>query len=278
MTPQDTKQISIIVSCVISLIVAVLTLLGYNIVVVQPAIDAGQTAILMQQAQIQAQDTQLQELVANPDGTVSFAPALAGAAGDTNLTNMVLSGDLTVGDDATLSDDVSITGELSSGPAYFAAPTAVATATPALFVNTAGVSNLFELRKNATPVVTVGSTGAATGISLDTSSFLTAGTFLTAEKASTVALGANGTITALGTYQPITSTAAVTTSTSTAVANGTRSGDLLILINANASDAIVVDGAGGNVECGGNVSLGAKDSIALIWDGSDWRCWGDRNN
>ena len=33
------------------------------------------------------------------------------AVGDTNLTNLVLSGDLTVGDDATVTDDLTVTGD-----------------------------------------------------------------------------------------------------------------------------------------------------------------------
>lgn len=44
-----------------------------------------------------------------------------------------------------------------------AAPTAIATATPAAVVDSAGVSNLLEVRKNATPVFTVGNAGAVTG-------------------------------------------------------------------------------------------------------------------
>lgn len=36
-----------------------------------------------------------------------------GAEGDTDLTNLVLSGDLTVGDDVTVADDVAITGDLT---------------------------------------------------------------------------------------------------------------------------------------------------------------------
>ena len=95
---------------------------------------------------------------------------------------------------------------------------------------------------------------------------------------STVAVGAGATITPLGSYQPITSTTGVTTSTSTAIANGSAAGDLLFLRNGNASDAITIDGAGGNVECGGNVALGANDVLTLFWNGSDWTCLALRDN
>lgn len=94
----------------------------------------------------------------------------------------------------------------------------------------------------------------------------------------TVAVGAGATITPLGSFQPITSTAAVTTSTSTAIANGSAAGDVLVLHNGNASDAITIDGAGGNVECGGNVALGANDVLTLVWNGSDWTCMALRDN
>lgn len=94
----------------------------------------------------------------------------------------------------------------------------------------------------------------------------------------TISLTAGGIITPTGTYVPLTSAAAVTTSTSTAIANGTTAGDLLVLRNANASDAITIDGAGGNVECGANIALGANDVLTLFWNGSDWTCLALRDN
>lgn len=105
-----------------------------------------------------------------------------------------------------------------------------------------------------------------------------AGDWLHLTASATVAVGSGATITPLGSFQPITSTAGVTTSTSTAIADGSAAGDILILRNANASDAITVDGAGGNVECGGNVALGANDVLTLLWNGSDWSCLALRDN
>lgn len=93
-----------------------------------------------------------------------------------------------------------------------------------------------------------------------------------------ITLTAGLTITATGTYQPLTSSAAVTTSTTTAIADGSAAGMLLLLRNANASNAIIIDGAGANVECGGNVTLGANDTLSLIWNGSDWVCIALRDN
>lgn len=105
-----------------------------------------------------------------------------------------------------------------------------------------------------------------------------AGDWLHLTASATVAVGAGATITPLGSYQPITSTAEVTTSTSTAIAAGSAAGDILILRNANASDPINVDGAGGNVECGANIAIGANDILTLIWNGDDWSCLALRDN
>jgi len=87
-----------------------------------------------------------------------------------------------------------------------------------------------------------------------------------------ISMTAGSTITPTGTWQPLESAAAVTSSTSTAVVSGTTSGDILIMQNTNASDAITIDGTGGNVECKADVVLGAGDTITLIWNGTNWYC------
>lgn len=79
----------------------------------------------------------------------------------------------------------------------------------------------------------------------------------------------------------LSSTGAATSSTTTPViTTSARAGDVLIIRNANASNALVIDGTGGTVECGGNVTLGAQDSLALLYDASSqvWRCWAVRDN
>lgn len=99
---------------------------------------------------------------------------------------------------------------------------------------------------------------------------------LTAQTAISVTAGAI--ITPTGTYQPIESAGAVTTSTTTPIAAGTTVGDILILHNLNASDAITIDGTGGNVECKADVALGAGDTLTLLWTGSDWNCLSSYDN
>lgn len=71
-------QTSAVISIVLSAAIALLAVFGYNVLVVQP---------------------QMEALEAQVEGP-------AGAEGDTNLTNLVLSGDLTVGDDAVISGDL----------------------------------------------------------------------------------------------------------------------------------------------------------------------------
>lgn len=103
---------------------------------------------------------------------------------------------------------------------------------------------------------------------------LTADDWLILTPSTVISVTSGGIITPTGTLQGLTSASAVTTSTSTAIANGTTSGQLLILFNKNTSDAITIDGAGANVECGGNQALGATDHLVLQWQTDDWECVG----
>jgi hypothetical protein len=104
------------------------------------------------------------------------------------------------------------------------------------------------------------------------------GTWLNLSPQSNIVLADGGTITPTGTYQPVTSTDAVTTSTTTAIADGGEQGDLLIIHNDNVTFTIVIDGTGGNVECKSNISLVGQDDLTLFWDGSDWRCLSSYDN
>jgi hypothetical protein len=103
--------------------------------------------------------------------------------------------------------------------------------------------------------------------------------FLILTEQAAVSVTVQAYITPTGTYQPLTSAAAVSTSLVTAIMSGTTAGELLILVNENASDAItIVDEA--NVRCGGDKVLtgGQGDSLYLLWDGLDWLCIGYNDN
>lgn len=115
--------------------------------------------------------------------------------------------------------------------------------------------------------------GEATDTVLDFSEFLAA------TEQDVFALSAAGHITPTGTYQPITSTAAISANVVTAIMSGTVAGQLLVITNENAADAIVIpDNA--NTKLGGDKTLtgGEGDAIFLWWDGLDWICVGYNDN
>ena len=125
----------------------------------------------------------------------------------------------------------------------------------------------------------ISTAGVMTGIgaitsdgAMATTSTLAVGTWLKVGEQTAVVVSAGSIITPTGTLQPLTSASSVAGSTSTAIANGTTAGDLLILRNANASDTITINGTGANVECKSDKALGSQDTLMLIWNGSDWVC------
>ena len=190
------EQTSIIIGAVISLIITVLGVFGYNVVVVQPEL-----------ASIEQTQQQILGVVMAGQGE----QAITGSS-VTGFTSVNVEQDLAVGDDLT-------------------------------------------------------ALAAAIGD-------LTADDWLILTPSTVISVTSGGIITPTGTLQGLTSGSAVTTSTSTAIANGTTSGQLLILFNKNTSDAITIDGAGANVECGGNQALGATDHLVLQWQTDDWECVG----
>jgi hypothetical protein len=214
-----------------------------------------------------------------------------------------------------VSGGASIAGGVSSSNwIAVAAPTAIATATPAFVVDSAGVSALLEVRDAATPVARVANGGEVwLGSGLDVDGAVTLNSTLNVDGAISsggssavtftdangvdvtagglavvgqvdvadwvnlsartgLVLASGDTITPTGTYQPISSATSVGITGTVAIANGAEAGDLLILRNTNASDTISIDGTGSNVECKTDKTLGAGDTLTLIWGGSDWYC------
>ena len=110
-----------------------------------------------------------------------------------------------------------------------------------------------------------------------TDGVVTISAFTAFAEGSVVVVTEGSTITPTGTYQPISSASGVTTSTSTAIADGTKVGQILILVNENASDVIVIDN-GGNTHLSADISLGNDDTLMLIWDGADWLELATSNN
>jgi hypothetical protein len=120
-----------------------------------------------------------------------------------------------------------------------------------------------------TTVLTGSTTLSSTTLSKDLS--------LTAQTAfSVTAMGIP--ITPTGAYQPIESVTFTAGGGTADIAPGTTNGDILTLLNINATQVITVDGTGSNVECKADVPMGARDTLMLIWDGSDWRCLSSYDN
>lgn len=133
----------------------------------------------------------------------------------------------------------------------------------AAFVPVLGTTNFDSVTLSGN--LRVGGTANVTG-----KTTLTGGLVL-AQQSETVT--ATFVITPTSPYIVMTSGAAYTSSTTTPIITTTATaGQVLILRNGNASDALVIDGTGGTVECKANVSLGASDTLTLIFNGSVWNC------
>lgn len=90
-------------------------------------------------------------------------------------------------------------------------------------------------------------------------------TFLQPVKQTRIVVTDGSTITPVGTYQPISSTAATGTS---AIADGSVAGQLLIPHNVGGFNITITDT--GTIHATGNIVLTPDDSTVLIWDGAAW--------
>ncbi len=144
------------------------------------------------------------------------------------------------------------------------------TATPNLLADQRGSGAIAEFRDGGTPVARFPNGGGFNLIS---------GPLIYGVQTSSVT--ATFVITPTAQYIVMSSTSAFTSSTTTPIITTTAtSGQVVILHNSNASDALIVDGTGGTIECGANVSLGADDMLTLIYNATDlvWHCQAYRDN
>lgn len=136
------------------------------------------------------------------------------------------------------------------------------TATPALLVDQRGSGVVAEFQDSGTPTARLLNGGGLRVLG---------GAFILNQQSETVT--ATFVITPTSPYIVMTSDTSYTSSTTTPIITTTATaGQVLILRNGNASDALVIDGTGGTVECKANVSLGASDTLTLIFNGSAWNC------
>ena len=154
-----------------------------------------------------------------------------------------------------------------------AVPTTVATATPGVVVDSAAVSNIFEIRDAATPVAYVADGGAMTlangltvtagGVTLSDSDLVVADDLrITAQTAITVTDGAAFTPT--GTYQGIQAAGEVTPT----ITAGAPAGDLAVLINTSAQTINLADS--GTLKLTAAYAMGQYDALVLWSEGTNW--------
>jgi hypothetical protein len=199
------------------------------------------------------------------DSSLTAAGAISATGNITTLGNVDVTGDVMIGDDLYTVGDAYAGGTL--GVTGIVTTSADATVGDDLYV--AG---------DAYAGGTLGVTGAVTtSAAVDIGTNLVVGDWASITAQETIVLGDGETITPTGSYQPITSTVAVTTATDVAIAPGTA-GQVLVLVNGNAADIITIDGTGGGVECKADVALGAKDTLTLLSDGTDWICLSGYDN
>ena len=166
------------------------------------------------------------------------------AMGDTHFSSIVTTGDITSG------EDVVATGDVTAGDDLVV------------------TDDITAVDIVATGDISAGDDLGASG-DLIVVGYGLIGTYLWMAELDVQAVVTNGAITPAGTYSPITSTAAIVLSATTSIANGANRGELLLLINENAADTITVKDAA-NTALTGDIALGPKDALLMIWDGADW--------
>lgn len=94
--------------------------------------------------------------------------------------------------------------------------------------------------------------------------------FLNLDQASQTSLADSATISLTKSYVVVAgSSAAVTMLTATPVANGTYTGQALVIQGNDNTKTVTINNSG-NVKLSGNITLGLKDTVFLMWDGSYW--------
>jgi hypothetical protein len=206
--------------------------------------------------------------------------------GTSNFTNLDASGTLTVDGASTLTGAVTVTGALTAN-----GDATLGGTTPLLTVGDAGAEDAAVVFDGNAQDFYIGLDDTdddlkiGLGSALGTTAAISVSEGLDVTFGSSLALTpdpqtlvAGSIISSTETYALVTSAAAITTSTATAIQAGTITGQLILLRNGNAADAITVDGTGGTVECKADVALGASDTLLLIWNGADWNCLSSYDN
>lgn len=111
--------------------------------------------------------------------------------------------------------------------------------------------------------------GGADVVSVTASGLQISGAYLILGEQAVISVTAGAIITPTGGYQPLTSAAEVTASATTAIADGAVNGQIICLVNENASDVIHIPDTA-NTNLSGQADLGNDDMLCVMWDGADW--------
>ena len=164
-----------------------------------------------------------------------------------------INGDLDVAGTTTLADDLTLSGTSS--------------------LSLAG-GNLDVLGGDTTlngGLEVQGTSATVLGGSLDVAGTTTLADFVVVSpQVFTVTAGLS--ITVSSSYMKINSAAPVTTDTTEPIVAGSYTGQIVIIENVNASDAITIDGTGGTVECKADIALASLDTATMMFDGTQWVC------
>ncbi len=82
-------------------------------------------------------------------------------------------------------------------------------------------------------------------------------------------VGAGFTLTWTSGYHVLTGTASRTSDVTTAITSGAFAGQILILQGTSDTNTIIIKN-GANTKLTGDITLGAEDTLTLVWDGTKW--------
>lgn len=150
-------------------------------------------------------------------------------------------------------------GQTVNSWAKVGAPTAIATATPAMVVDSLGVSNILEVRDAATPVAYWTAAGAFTNLTA-----ATLGTFLSLTGQTNITVTDDMAIAPTGSNQPLTAAAAV----GATLEASCTAGKIVFLRNVGANAITITDTT--TTMLAGNAALGQYDSLTVLCDGTNW--------
>ena len=264
-------------------------------VIVDPSVDPMQTLGSTHLTDLYVDNldasTALTAQTATVTGTLTAGTASWGCSTATITQNLNLTGTLTAqtatvtgtltAEQVTSTDDATVTDALTVGGAATISGAATInnnitiTGTADLQGNVSDSGGDLTLADN---VVITGTADLQGGdltlendetISNSTDGIVTIGGFLGLTEGTVVEVTAAGTVTPLGSFQPLTSSAAITNAV---IADGTLAGQILIMTNENAGDDIKILESGSNLAAGGDITLagGQDDGILLIWTGDEW--------